>query len=174
MTFHANCLQWKQFAWNVKSCFLGKIRKNISKCRLLINFPRVLSVKQKVTHDSQLFGLVSLYLWFKSAFFETVIYYISAIILYQNLVRVRRKSAFEHKQMSRFRSPRACTFYHQGLRSPFIHSVVSIDCVSGEWRPWSDCADAQADLGLHCPHMPEDMYHYQLKRLRESLKNISL
>ena len=27
LTFHANCLQWRQFAWNVKSCFLGKIRK---------------------------------------------------------------------------------------------------------------------------------------------------
>ena len=26
MTFHANCL-WRQFAWNVKSCFLRKIRK---------------------------------------------------------------------------------------------------------------------------------------------------
>ena len=27
LTFHANCLQWRQIAWNVKSCFLGKIRK---------------------------------------------------------------------------------------------------------------------------------------------------
>ena len=27
LAFHANCLQWRQFAWNVKSCFLGKIRK---------------------------------------------------------------------------------------------------------------------------------------------------
>ena len=27
VTFHANCLQWGQFAWNVKSCFLGKIIK---------------------------------------------------------------------------------------------------------------------------------------------------
>ena len=26
-TFHANCLLRRQFAWNVKSCFLGKIRK---------------------------------------------------------------------------------------------------------------------------------------------------
>ena len=29
LTFHANCLQWRQFAWNVKSCLLGKIRKKI-------------------------------------------------------------------------------------------------------------------------------------------------
>ena len=28
LTFHANyCLQWRQFAWNVKTCFLGKIEK---------------------------------------------------------------------------------------------------------------------------------------------------
>ena len=27
LTFHANCLLRRQFAWNVKSCFLGKIRK---------------------------------------------------------------------------------------------------------------------------------------------------
>ena len=25
--FHANCLQWQQFAWNFKTYFLGKIRK---------------------------------------------------------------------------------------------------------------------------------------------------
>ena len=27
LTLHANCLLRRQFAWNVKSCFLGKIRK---------------------------------------------------------------------------------------------------------------------------------------------------
>ena len=43
LTFHANCL--RQFAWNVKSCFLGKIRKNTSICRMLKFLPRVLSVK---------------------------------------------------------------------------------------------------------------------------------
>ena len=35
MTFHANCLLRRQFAWNVKSCILGKIRKISSICRLL-------------------------------------------------------------------------------------------------------------------------------------------
>ena len=35
LTFHANCLQWRQFAWNVKSCFLGKIIKASSFCHLL-------------------------------------------------------------------------------------------------------------------------------------------
>ena len=45
LIFHANCLLRRQFAWNVKSCFLGKIRKNISKCRLLKILPRVLSFR---------------------------------------------------------------------------------------------------------------------------------
>ena len=27
LTFHANCLHLRQFAWNAKSCFLGKIKK---------------------------------------------------------------------------------------------------------------------------------------------------
>ena len=27
LAFHANCLQWRQFAWNVKSCFLRKNQK---------------------------------------------------------------------------------------------------------------------------------------------------
>ena len=57
-----------------------------------------------------------------------------------------------------FQSPCACAKYHPGLCSPFIHSVVLNDSSSGQWRPWSDCADAQADLGLRCPHMPEDTF----------------
>ena len=74
LIFHANCLQWRQFAWNVKTCFLsyfsqktgfdilcklspmeticmkcqnpfsGKDQKNISICYLLKILPRVLSV----------------------------------------------------------------------------------------------------------------------------------
>ena len=56
-----------------------------------------------------------------------------------------------HK-MRRFKSSCACANYHPGLCSAFIHSVVSNDYVSGQWRPWSDCAKAQSDLGLRCPH----------------------
>ena len=36
-----------------------------------------------------------------------------------------------------------------------IYSWVSTGSVSRHWRPWSDCADAQSDLGLRCPHMPQ-------------------
>ena len=35
LTFHANCFQWGQFAWNVKFCFQGKIRKIFLICCLL-------------------------------------------------------------------------------------------------------------------------------------------
>ena len=35
---HANCLLRRQFAWSVKSYFLGKNTKNTSKCHLLIFF----------------------------------------------------------------------------------------------------------------------------------------
>ena len=44
--------------------------------------------------------------------------------------------------------------------SPFIHSVVSNNSFNGQRRPWSDCADAQADRGLRCPHMPEDTFSH--------------
>ena len=37
LTFYAYCLHWRQFAWNVKTCFMETIKKkiNVSKCRLL-------------------------------------------------------------------------------------------------------------------------------------------
>ena len=41
-----------------------------------------------------------------------------------------------------------------------IHSIVSFDSVSGQRRPCSDCADAQADLGLRWPHMPKDAFSH--------------
>ena len=43
----------------------------------------------------------------------------------------------------------------------FLHwciIVVSDDFVNGEHRPWWDCADAQSNPGLHCAHIPEDMF----------------
>ena len=57
-----------------------------------------------------------------------------------------------------FRSSCACATYHPGLCSSFMHSVVSNDSFSGQWRPWSDCTSAQSDQGLQYPHMPEDTF----------------
>ena len=71
--------------------------------------------------------------------------------------------------MRKFRSPCACAKYHPGLCSPFIHFVVSNESVSGQWWPWSDCADAQADLGLRFP----DMVQIYLQN-QQVLQNITI
>ena len=62
--------------------------------------------------------------------------------------------------MCRFRSSCTCAKYHQGLCSPFVHSVVSKESASRQGRPWSNCADEQADLGLRCLHMPKDTFSH--------------
>ena len=69
------------------------------------------------------------------------------------------------RKMRRTRSSCVCAKYHLGLCSPFIHSVVSIDSVSGQWRSWSDCMDEQADQGLCCLHMPEDIFSHGAAQL---------
>ena len=71
-------------------------------------------------------------------------------------------------KMYRFRL--SCTYakYHTGLFSPFIHSVVFNDSFRGQWRPWSDCMDLQADLGLHCPHIPKDTFSHDTAQIRIS------
>ena len=56
--------------------------------------------------------------------------------------------------MYRFRSSCACAKYHQGLCYSFSHFVVFNDFVSGRWRPWIDWPDAQADLSILCPLIP--------------------
>ena len=49
-----------------------------------------------------------------------------------------KKSAFNIHKTRRLRSSCACSKYYLGLCSLFIHSVVSNDSISGQWRPWSD------------------------------------
>ena len=61
LIFHANCLLRRQFACNIKAYFLGKIRKNISKCCLLRILPRMLSVKKLLELADQLFCQVTLF-----------------------------------------------------------------------------------------------------------------
>ena len=65
-----------------------------------------------------------------------------------------------------FRSSCTCAKSHPGLCLPLIHSIVFNNSVSGQRRPWSDCADAQADLGLRWPHMPEDMFSHGAAHMR--------
>ena len=57
LTLQANCLNRRQFAWNVKACFLEKIRKNIWKCHLLKFLPSMLSIKENILQCFLFFSL---------------------------------------------------------------------------------------------------------------------
>ena len=61
-------------------------------------------------------------------------------------------------KMRMFRLSCTCAKYHPVPRSPFKHSVVSSNSDSGQLRFWSDCADAQADLGLRCSHIQKTRF----------------
>ena len=54
LTFHANCLHWRQFALNVKSCSLGKKRKNITNLLSAEFVQRVLKVKDPAPNPALL------------------------------------------------------------------------------------------------------------------------
>ena len=64
------------------------------------------------------------------------------------------------RKMHRFRSFCACSQYHPGLCSPWLHYVVFKYSVRRQWMPWSECADTLADLGLHCPHASENTFSH--------------
>ena len=57
-------------------------------------------------------------------------------------------------------SSQACRKSQPGICFPLLHSVVSDNSVSGQRRPWSDCANAQAGLDLRCPHMSGDTFSH--------------
>ena len=69
-----------------------------------------------------------------------------------------KKVSSKMRKMHRFKSFCVYAKYHPGLCSSFMHSAVSNDSVSILLNPWLDFADAQADLGLYCPHMPGDIF----------------
>ena len=64
------------------------------------------------------------------------------------------------RRICRFTSSCTCAKSHFSISSPLNHSIVSNDSVCGQWWPWSDCADAQSNLGLRCPHMFEDKFSH--------------
>ena len=82
----------------------------------------------------------------------------------------KRKGVFVHAQNAQIQSSRACAKPHPGICSALIHSIVSNDSVSRQHKPWSDCADAQADRGLRCPYMPEDTFSHGVAHLLFSLQ----
>ena len=71
---------------------------------------------------------------------------------------IRAASSKNVCKIHRFKSSCAWVKYHPSFCSPFIQSVLCNDSVSGQWRPWTDFMDAQADLSLHSLHMPKDKF----------------
>ena len=74
------------------------------------------------------------------------------------MVRLKRKGAFEYAHDAQIQIILRIRKVTSGPL-PSIHTFYSFnDSVSGQWMPWWDCADAQADLGIRCPHMLEKKY----------------
>ena len=79
----------------------------------------------------------------------------------------RKKSAWSLRSC-------ACAKCHPGLCSPFIHSVVSNDSVSGQRTSFSDRAGTQADQGLRCPYMPEDTFSHGAAHIQLNVNGSNL
>ena len=73
---------------------------------------------------------------------------------------LKEKVPSSMRKMCGLTSSCACARSRTGICSPLMHSIESNDSVSGLRRPWSDCADAQSDLGFRCPHMPKDTFSH--------------
>ena len=59
-------------------------------------------------------------------------------------------------------------------RSYIFCSIQRFDSVSRQWRSWSDCADAHANLGLRCPHLPKGTFPHGAENTREFEMNCLL
>ena len=63
----------------------------------------------------------------------------------------KQEGVFEYAQNAQIQIRPA---HAQSLIQAFaLHSFMSNDSLSRQRRPRSDCAFAQSDLGLRCPHM---------------------
>ena len=144
MTFHVTLLLSRRFTWSHKSDFLLKYtKKNI--CRLLQILLGALTILTIIACQKQVIKLFSKRL--NRDFFWK-----------HSWVASSERAPSNLRKMRRFRSSCAWAKYHPGLCSPFIHFIVYYNSGSRQWRPWSDCVDAQADLGLRCRHMPEGTF----------------
>ena len=63
------------------------------------------------------------------------------------------------RKMCRFTTSCTCTVSSGHLLS-IETSIVLSGSVYGQQKPRSNCTDAQADLGLCCLHMPEDVFSH--------------
>ena len=75
---------------------------------------------------------------------------------------VKLKSAFEHAQNASIQ----IILRMRKVSSGLLLSIHLFNYhVSGHWKLWWDCADAQADLCLRCPYMPRDTLSYDVAHL---------
>ena len=87
--------------------------------------------------------------------------------------RTKRKIVLEHAQyadadMLRMRKDSSGHLL-------IIPTFCSSQCfVNGQWRLWSDCADAQSDLGIRCSHSSEDMFWHGATYIISSLTKFNL
>ena len=71
---------------------------------------------------------------------------------------VKRKNAFKRAQNAQILIILHLGKYQPGFCSLFILSVVFNDSVNKQWKSWSVCAGAQADLGFYFSYKPEDTF----------------
>ena len=76
----------------------------------------------------------------------------------------RKRVPSSMRKMCGFTSFCTCAKSHLDICSPLKHSIASNDFDCGQRRSWSDCAHAQADLGLCYPHMPADTRSHGMAR----------
>ena len=83
---------------------------------------------------------------------------------------------------------RMCTDSPGIFSSPWAHvqSTVTSDLLSGQWRSWSDCVNAQSDQGLRCSYMPQSslfswrglygrsILHMQLRKFLHNLNWVQI
>ena len=72
----------------------------------------------------------------------------TVVMLYIDIMRNARKGP-----LCNMRETQARSAGDNGLRCPLTESMDNVVYVDEQRRPWSDCADAQSDLGLRCSHM---------------------
>ena len=64
---------------------------------------------------------------------------------------------------------RSWSVYPNNLVEAFVVQwcifLVSIDSISAQQRPWSDCMEVQTDLGICCQHVPKDFFSFGMSMM---------
>ena len=88
-----------------------------------------------------------------------------SLFVVHTLATSRDKVPSSMRKMCGITSSCTCPKSDLGICFPLIHSVVYNDSVCRQGRTRSDCANAQVDLGLRCPYMPEDTFSHGMAQM---------